>query len=69
MSVVSKAELARVSPDGRGVKSLRGLGSSYNFTGTDGIQHAMRRQKKSSLMNGFSVSTFTLRLKELEKSR
>lgn len=69
MSAVSKAELARVSPDGRGIKPLRGLGSSYNSTGSEGIQHAMRGQKKkkSGLMNGFSVSTFTLHLKQLEK--
>lgn len=69
MSVVSKAELARVSPDGRGVKSLRGLGSSYNSTGTEVIQHATRGQKKSSLMNECGVSTFTLHLKKLEKNR
>lgn len=67
MSVVSKAELARVSPDGRGIKPLRGLGSSYNSTGTEGIQHTTRGQK-SSLMNGFSVSTFTLHLKQVEKT-
>lgn len=59
MRVVSKAELARVSPDGRGIKSLRSLGSSYSYKGTEGIQHA-----KSTLMSGVAL---VHSLKYLEK--